>query len=43
VIVLNDETTIMEFDTYQEADNIAKIFELNSDIGLKYKVKPIIW
>ena len=39
VILLNDETTIMEFETYQEAEKVANIFELNSDRGWKYTVK----
>lgn len=41
VILLNEETTIMEFETYQEAEKVAKIFELNSDRGWKYTVKAI--
>jgi len=41
VILLNDETTIMEFETYHEAEKVAKIFELNSDKGWKYTVKSI--
>jgi hypothetical protein len=41
VILLNDETTIMDFDTYHEAEKVAKIFELNSDKGWKYTVKSI--
>ena len=41
VILLNDETTIMEFETYQEAEKVANIFELNSDRGWKYTVKEI--
>lgn len=41
VILLNEETTIMEFEAYQEAEKVAKIFELNSDRGWKYTVKRI--
>ena len=41
VILLNDETTIMEFETYHEAEKVANIFELNSDKGWKYTVKSI--
>lgn len=41
VILLNDETTIMEFETYQDAEKVANIFELNSDRGWKYTVKEI--
>ena len=41
VILLNDETTIMEFDTYHEAEKVANIFEFNSDKGWKYSIKAI--
>lgn len=41
VILLNDEITIMEFETHQEAQKVANIFELNSDKGWKYTVKEI--
>lgn len=41
VILLNDETTIMEFDTYHDAEKIANIFEINSDKGWKYTVKKV--
>lgn len=41
VILLNDETTIMEFETYHEAERVANLFEINSDKGWKYIVKKI--
>lgn len=41
VILLNDELTIMEFDNYDSADKMSKIFEINSDKGWKYNVKKI--
>jgi hypothetical protein len=31
----------MEFETHQEAQKVANIFELNSDKGWKYTVKEI--
>jgi hypothetical protein len=41
VILLNDETTIMEYDTYEKAIEVSRLFELNSDKGWKYKVRKI--
>ncbi len=41
VILLNDELTVMEFDTYENADKMSKIFEVNSEKGWKYNVKKI--
>jgi len=41
VILLNDESTILEFGNQDEAERVANIFELNSDKGWKYVVKEI--
>jgi len=41
VILVNSLSEIIEFETYDEAKNLAKIFEKNSDSNLKYTVKEI--
>ena len=41
VIVLNHHDEIWEFDTIDEAEKMAKIFEKNSDSGYDYIVKKI--
>ena len=41
VIVLNHHDEIWEFDTIDEAEKIAAIFEKNSDSGYDYIVKKI--
>lgn len=41
VILLNDELTVMEFDNYETAEKLSKVFEVNSEKGWKYKVKKI--
>ena len=41
VIVLNHQDEIWEFDTIDEAEKMAKIFEKNSDSGYDYIVKKI--
>ena len=40
-ILLNDESTILEFVNQDEAERVANIFELYSDKGWKYVVKEI--
>lgn len=41
VILVDSLSEIIEFDTYEEAHNFAKIFEKNSDLKLRYIVKKI--
>ena len=41
VIILNGFNEIWEFDTFEQADDMKKIFELNSDSGHKYEVKKL--
>ena len=41
VLVNDSEGIPMEFETHQEAENLAKIFEANSSSGNKYTVKKI--
>ena len=40
IVLLNIEE-IWEFEDFEEAERIAKSFEINSDSGWKYKVKSI--
>jgi hypothetical protein len=40
IVLLNIEE-IWEFEDFEEAERIAKAFEINSDSGWKYKVKSI--
>tara|TARA_R110000803_G_scaffold138679_2_gene205477 strand:- start:10133 stop:10306 length:174 start_codon:yes stop_codon:yes gene_type:complete len=40
VVIVNDAEGIsMEFDTYEEADRIAKLFQSNTTHDSKYEVK----
>lgn len=41
VIILNGFNEIWEFDTFEQVDDMKKIFELNSDSGHKYEVKKL--
>jgi hypothetical protein len=41
VIILNGHNEIWEFDTFEQADDMKMIFELNSDSGHKYEVKKL--
>ena len=41
VILINSQCEIWEFDTYEEAEEMRKVFEANSDSGYKYTVKKI--
>ena len=41
VILLNSESEIWEFDTFDQAEKMKSIFELNSDSGHKYEVRKI--
>ena len=41
VILINGQSEIWEFDTYEEADKMRAIFQNNSDSGYKYIIKKI--
>ena len=41
VIVLDHHEEVLEFDSFEEAEKMAKIFETNSDSGYEYVVKKI--
>jgi len=41
VIVLDHHEEVLEFDSLEEAEKIALIFEKNSDSGYEYVVKKI--
>jgi hypothetical protein len=41
VILLDGHGEIWEFDTEKEADDMRKVFELNSDSGHTYEVKKL--
>ena len=41
VIILNGFHEIWEFNTFEEADDMRKVFELNSDSGHTYEVKKL--
>ncbi len=41
VILINSQSEIWEFDTHEEAEEMRKVFEANSDSGYKYSVKKI--
>ena len=41
VILVDSLSEIIEFDTHEEANKVAKIFEKNSDLTLRYIVKKI--
>jgi len=40
-VIMTNQDEIWEFTNFDEADNIAKTLEKNSDSGWKYKVKTI--
>lgn len=40
-VFMTNQDEIWEFTSFEEADNIAKTLEKNSDSGWKYKVKII--
>ena len=41
VIILNGFHEIWEFNTFEEADDMRKVFELKSDSGHTYEVKKL--
>lgn len=40
-VVLTQGDQIWEFESYEEAEKMAEIFEVNSDSGWEYKVKEV--
>lgn len=41
VILLDGGAEVLEFQTWEEAEHIANLFETNSDSGYKYRVRKI--
>lgn len=41
VIMFDDQNEIMEFDTFDEAEKMRKLFQVNSDSQHVYEVKKI--
>ena len=41
VILLNGNDEILEFDSVQEAEQLVKLFQTNSDSGHQYSVRKI--
>jgi hypothetical protein len=41
VVILDGQDDVMEFETYDEAENMRILFHKNSDSGHKYIVKEI--
>ena len=41
VIMFDDQNEIMEFDTFEEAEKVRKLFQVNSDSQHVYEVKKI--
>jgi len=41
VIIFDDQNEIMEFDTYEDAEKMRKLFQINSDSQHVYEVKKI--
>jgi len=39
-LIVDAHSEILEFNTYEEADHVAKIMEANSNHGYKYRVRP---
>jgi hypothetical protein len=40
-VIVDAHSEVLEFDSFDEADNIAKIMEVNSNHGYKYKVRTV--
>ena len=40
-VIVDAHSEVLEFDSFDEADNIAKIMETNSNHGYKYKVRTV--
>jgi hypothetical protein len=41
VIIIDDQNEIMEFETHEEANEIRKVFQKNSDSDHIYEIKKI--
>jgi len=41
VILINSQSEVWEFDSFDEAEKVRTVFEANSDSGYKYTVKKI--
>lgn len=41
VIIIDDQSEIMEFETFEEAEQIQKVFQKNSDSDHTYEIKKI--
>lgn len=41
VIILDTNDEILEFETFEDADNTKELFEKNSDSGHRYMVKKL--
>lgn len=41
MILLNGQSEVWEFDTFEEAEKMKEIFQTNSDSGHIYEVKKI--
>lgn len=40
-LIVDTHSEVLEFDTFEEAESIAKIMEANSNHGYKYRVRPL--
>ena len=40
-VIVDAHSEVLEFDSFDETDNIAKIMEANSNHGYKYKVRTV--
>jgi hypothetical protein len=40
-LIVDTHSEVLEFDLFEEADNIAKIMEANSNHGYKYRVRKV--
>lgn len=40
-VIVDAHSEVLEFDSFDEADNIAKIMEVNSNHAYKYKVRTV--
>jgi hypothetical protein len=41
VIILDTHEEVLEFETFEDAENTRKLMEINSDSGHRYEVKKI--
>ncbi len=40
-VMVDTHSEVLEFDSFDDADNLAKIMEANSNHGYKYKVRAV--